>query len=53
MNGKDVKKNIKEAVKYLLKATKNDNVVAVFNVSTYYFSQNQKELGNYFFDKGC
>ncbi|CAI2163025.1 16492_t:CDS:2 [Funneliformis geosporum] len=53
MNGKGVKKNIKEAVNYLLKAAKNDNVVAMFSVSTYYFSQGQKELGNFYLIKAA
>ncbi len=48
MQGKGVESNTEEAVKYFLKAAKNDHVVAMFNVSTYYFSQGNEELGKYY-----
>ncbi|CAI2165932.1 2504_t:CDS:2 [Funneliformis geosporum] len=48
MQGKGVEPNTEEAVNYFVKAAKNDHVVAMFNVSTYYFSQGNVELGRYY-----
>ncbi|GBC03227.1 hypothetical protein RclHR1_05020004 [Rhizophagus clarus] len=48
MQGKGVKKNMDVAVEYLLKAANNDHYVAMFNVATYYFANNNEELGKYY-----
>jgi len=48
MQGKGVKKDMDVAIKYLLKAAKNDHVVAMFNVATYYFSNGNDEMGKYY-----
>ena len=48
MQGKGVEQNMEEAIEYFLKAAKNDHVVAMFNVATYYFSNGKEELGKYY-----
>ncbi|CAI2177545.1 3952_t:CDS:10 [Funneliformis geosporum] len=48
MQGKGVESNTEEALNYFVKAAKNDHLVAMFNVSTYYFSQSDVELGRYY-----
>ncbi|GBC03161.1 hypothetical protein RclHR1_00500009 [Rhizophagus clarus] len=48
MQGKGVKPDKEEAVKYFLKAAKNGHVVAMFNIATYYYSLKENELGNYY-----
>ena len=51
IRGKGVEKNIDEAVNYILKAAKNGNVIAMFNIATYYLSQDKEEhkkLGKYY-----
>ena len=53
MHGKGVTQNVEEAIEYFLKAAKNDHVVAMFNVATYYFSINKLELGNYYMIKAA
>ncbi|RIA88661.1 kinase-like domain-containing protein [Glomus cerebriforme] len=53
MHGKGVKQNMEEAIEYFLKAAKNDHVVAIFNVATYYFSIGKVELGNYYIIKAA
>ncbi|PKK70984.1 HCP-like protein [Rhizophagus irregularis] len=48
MQGKGVKQDKGEAIKYFLKAAKNGHLVAMFNIATFYYSNNEKELGNYY-----
>ncbi|CAB5204558.1 unnamed protein product [Rhizophagus irregularis] len=48
MQGKGVKPDKDEAIKYFLKAAKNGHLVAMFNVATYYYSRHENELGNYY-----
>ncbi|CAB4477593.1 kinase-like protein [Rhizophagus irregularis] len=48
MQGKGVKPDKDEAIKYFLKAAKNGHLVAMFNVATYYYSIHENELGNYY-----
>ncbi|PKY59331.1 hypothetical protein RhiirA4_481980 [Rhizophagus irregularis] len=48
MQGKGVKQDTNEAIKYFLKAAKNRHLVAMFNIATYYYSNNVNELGNYY-----
>ncbi|RGB42093.1 kinase-like domain-containing protein [Rhizophagus diaphanus] len=48
MQGKGVKPDKDEAIKYFLKAAKNGHLVAMFNIATYYYSKHENELGNYY-----
>ncbi|PKK72894.1 kinase-like protein [Rhizophagus irregularis] len=48
MQGKGVKPDKDEAIKYFLKAAKNGHFVAMFNIATYYYSRHEYELGNYY-----
>ncbi|CAB4442257.1 unnamed protein product [Rhizophagus irregularis] len=48
IQGKGVKPDKEEAIKYFLKAAKNGHLVAMFNTATYYYSKNENELGNYY-----
>ncbi|CAB4442957.1 unnamed protein product [Rhizophagus irregularis] len=48
MQGKGVKLDKEEAIKYFLKAAKNGHLVAMFNIATYYYSKKENELGNYY-----
>jgi serine/threonine protein kinase len=48
MNGKGVERNKDEAIKYFLKAAKNGHLVAMFNIATYYYSNEEDEMGNYY-----
>ncbi|POG59039.1 kinase-like domain-containing protein [Rhizophagus irregularis DAOM 181602=DAOM 197198] len=48
MQGKGVKPDKDEAIKYFLKAAKNGHFVAMFNIATYYYSIHEYELGNYY-----
>ncbi|CAB4434222.1 unnamed protein product [Rhizophagus irregularis] len=48
MQGKGVKQDKNEAIKYFLKAAKNGHLVAMFNIATFYYSKNENELGNYY-----
>jgi hypothetical protein len=48
MQGKGVKRDMDLAVKYLLKAANNEHLVAMFNVATYFFANNNDELGKYY-----
>jgi len=53
MQGKGVDQNVDVAIEYFLKAAKNDHVVAMFNVATYYFSHGKEELGKYYMIKAA
>ncbi|CAB4477510.1 unnamed protein product [Rhizophagus irregularis] len=48
MQGKGVEKDMDVAIEYLLKAANNDHLVAMFNVATYYFANNNNEMGKYY-----
>jgi len=48
MQGKGVKQNTDEAVKYFIKAAKNDHVIAMYNIAIFYFANDKAELGNYY-----
>ncbi len=54
MQGKGVKKNMKEAIEYLHKSADNDHVAAIYNLATYYLStKDDKELGKYYLTKAA
>jgi len=53
MQGKGVKQNTAEAIKYFQKAAKNDHVVAMYNLATYYFANGKDELGNYYMTRAA